>query len=41
MAREKEEEEQRRLEEERKANSPLNKALKWFKKTANKLTEPE
>lgn len=41
IAREKQEEEERRREEERKENNPLNKALKWFKKSANKLIEPE
>lgn len=41
IAQEKAEEEARRLAEERKANSPLNKGLKWFKKVAKKLTEDE
>lgn len=41
IAREKEEERRRQEEAERKANNPINKALKWFKKSANKLIEPE
>ena len=41
IAREKAEEEERRIAAEKKENSPLNKGLKWFKKIANKLTEPE
>lgn len=41
IAREKEEEEERRRREERKVNSPINKAVKWFKKAAKSLSEPE
>lgn len=41
IAREKEEEERRLKEKERIENSPINKALKWFKKTANKLAGPD
>jgi len=38
IAREKELEEKRRIEAERKANSPLNKLIRGFKKVANTLT---
>ena len=41
LEREKAEEEARRIAEEKKKNSPLNKGLRWFKKMAEKLTEPE
>lgn len=41
IAREKEEEERILKEKERIENSPINKALKWFKKTANKLAGPD
>lgn len=41
IAKEKAAEEARRLAEEKKANSPLNKGMKWFSKVVKKLTEDE